>query len=160
MLSHRLRRWDNIHPALVECLMLDGMDVHSGRWSWLKPCLSLVMIYTPSKHWKLSQFWFNVDPASQTMDQHLTNTGTICCICWDVIIWATGQQPESWLRTKWLLMDIKLVNQSSLNVNKVRKSNQIWKRHLCIIIICPFLRYHYLIARWLKIVKWSMFLLW
>ena len=38
--------------------------------------------WVPSKHEALSHCCYTVGPASQTMSQHYSNSGTTPCVCW------------------------------------------------------------------------------
>ena len=98
MLDHRLRRWPEIKPTWGECIVLTGRAVDSGPrysrgysqqriWSTKNrynyrnrgdyAWATHFAVNLSSKHDTAIQCWVNVDSASETMVQHLTNIASV-----------------------------------------------------------------------------------
>ena len=67
-----------IHPRVNKWRQQQESDNIRDKWHWIPNHLS-------SKHQALSHCWFNVGPASQTLDQHWTNNGSMPRVCRDTL---------------------------------------------------------------------------
>ena len=73
------RHWENAGLAsdtLACCGAVVSLNVRAAR------CRTGDIYRFPSKHDALYQCWLIVGPASQTVDQHWANIGTMYRVCW------------------------------------------------------------------------------
>ena len=77
MFAHRLRRWTNIKPALVQRLVFAGIcsAIHASLFDFISFCFSSTVrsLDCVVQHGDVllqasGQYWFNVGPPSTTLD--------------------------------------------------------------------------------------------
>ena len=72
-----LGKLSNTHLKMCNCVWGDSL--------WEPLILRIVNSGSlSSKHATLSHWWFNIGPASLTVDQHWTNNGSMPRVCWEL----------------------------------------------------------------------------
>ena len=91
MLGQRRRRWTNIKPALVDCLVLAVVVVRNQLHLTMQCALNNVCaVCTTSQHKTLNQSRLNAGPTLHTLTQH--SAWTVSCLgtVWtETMVWQT-----------------------------------------------------------------------
>ena len=117
MLAHRLWRWSNNNPALIQRLLFTGWDTVSARGHYkvksatgytfaviLKVFIRvnqvfyfyfhLISCWRPCTPFHLTQLWINADPASVTLNQYYASVVSAYPVCWvgelHILRWGGG----------------------------------------------------------------------